>query len=153
MMSEDYLGLDITVDEQVSMPVGYNRADVSTVVEAVLAAEHATGHWSIAIVFAGDADLQRLHREYMGDDTPTDILTFPCEDGWPGEADVVQGGDIAISVDRAAEQCVDEGWSAARELLFLVAHGILHLLGWDDLAPEDRARMLDRQREILATVA
>jgi probable rRNA maturation factor len=152
MTADDVFALDITVDEQAPMPEGCDPADVSRVVEAVLAAERATGEWDIAIVFAGDDELQRLHREFLNDDTPTDILTFAHEASWPGEEDGAQGGDIAISVDRAAEQCIDEGWPAARELLFLVAHGMLHLLGWDDHSPEDRVKMLDRQREILATV-
>lgn len=152
MTVEDEFNLDITIDVQVPMPDGYIEPDVSRVVIAVLTAEHATGQWDVAIVFTGDDELQRLHREFLNDDTPTDILTFPHEASWPGEADGAQGGDIAISVDRAVDQCIDEGWPAAREILFLVAHGMLHLLGWDDHSPAERAKMLDRQREILTTL-
>jgi probable rRNA maturation factor len=151
-MTEGALETSVNVDEQVAMPHGYSPGDVERVVEAALRAEGASGPWEISIVFADDDELRRLHREYLGDDTPTDIMTFPNESGdgdWFGDESGSVGGDIAISVDRAREQCADEGWDACRELLFLVAHGVLHLLGWDDATAESRAAMLDRQREIL----
>jgi probable rRNA maturation factor len=151
-MTSNGLDVSVTVDEQAAMPDGYSAEDVHRVVASTLRAVGAGGAWDISIVFAGDDELQRLHRDYLNDDTPTDIMTFPNEpdDGeWFGGESGASGGDIAISVDRASEQCVDEGWDASRELLFLVAHGVLHLLGWDDSTPESRVAMLDRQREIL----
>jgi probable rRNA maturation factor len=146
------LDVSVAIDEEVAMPSGYVASEVERLVEATLRAEGATGTWLISIVFTDDDELQRLHRDYLGDDTPTDIMTFPSDpdDGdWIGNGTGASGGDIAISVDRAREQCADEGWDASRELLFLVAHGVLHLVGWDDRTTESRAAMLDRQREIL----
>jgi probable rRNA maturation factor len=135
------------------MPPGYDPRRIERIVAATVGAERHAHDWDVAIAFVSDDELQALHRDFMDDDTPTDIMTFPrVDDGpWmPGSG--VFGGDIAISVDRAAEQCVDEGWVVARELEFLVVHGMLHLMGWDDTTPEDRARMLDRQREILTAI-
>jgi rRNA maturation RNase YbeY len=54
-------------------------------------------------------------------------------------------------VDTARENAAIVGWSLADELFFLVAHGILHLLDWDDHSTEDRTAMLDRQRVLLAS--
>lgn len=151
MSSDIPFELDITISEQVPMPDGYQPVDVNAAIRAILVAEQAAGSWDVSIAFCDDSELRRLHREFLADDTPTDIMTFPSDRDWLGEK-TLRGGDIAISVDRAIEQSVDEGWSPARELLFLVAHGVLHLLGWDDSTPEDRTRMLDRQREILSSI-
>ena len=133
------------------MPAGYSQHDTELVVAAALKAESASGPWAVSVAFTNDAELQDLHRDYLDDDTPTDIMTFPFEvDGdWAGVGDTVRGGDIAISVDRASEQAADGDWSAVSELKFLVAHGVLHLLGWDDSTMEKRDAMLDRQRAIL----
>jgi len=151
-MSVPGIHLVLSIDEQVPMPEGYDVDRIHAVIRASLEQEAAVGQWEIAIAFVSDADMQVLHRDFLDDDSPTDIMTFPREAAWPGESDVANGGDIAISVDRAATQSVDEGWGTAQELEFLVAHGMLHLLGWDDHTPEDRAAMLDRQREILRLV-
>ena len=94
-----------------------------------------------------DRRLRGLHRDFMGIDEATDVMTFPS--GEPG----VAGGDIAVSVDRAAAQGPGFGHSAAEEAAFLVVHGLLHLLGWDDAADDDRAAMLARQQEIIGGFA
>jgi probable rRNA maturation factor len=150
-MTNQSLDIDVTIDERVMMPPGFSAADIEQVVAAVLHAESATGPWEVSVAFTSDADLQVLHRDYLDDDSPTDIMTFPFEDDgdWAGVGETVRGGDIAISVDRAAEQAADGNWSTSSELRFLVAHGVLHLLGWDDSTPEKRVAMLDRQSAIL----
>jgi probable rRNA maturation factor len=81
----------------------------------------------------------------MGIDEQTDVMTFPAGEEEEREA----GGDIVISIDRAAEQGPEHGHTTAEEVAFLIVHGVLHLCGWDDHAAEDRAAMLERQREIL----
>jgi rRNA maturation RNase YbeY len=98
--------------------------------------------WAVSIVLTDDAHLTRLHGEFMGIPEPTDIMTFPDDDD--------PGGDIVISVEQAERQRHDDGWSLADELRFLVAHGALHLAGWDDATDQERAVMLDRQRQIIA---
>lgn len=144
--------LDLTVIPEAPVPVGFDEASLRPLVSHVLAAERARGAWSVSIVFATDAALQRLHARFMGLDSPTDILTFPYADEGSAAGDDPSGGDIAISVDRAKEQAAEEGWSLDTELRFLVAHGLLHLLGWDDAMPAERAAMLARQRELLSEV-
>ena len=103
----------------------------------------------------GDAEMQRMNRAFMGLDSPTDIMTFPHEtDDWAfggGDDDDARGGDIVISVETASAQAVEGGWEPGDELRFLIAHGLLHLLGWDDRDDADRAAMLERQRALLAS--
>ncbi|MCA9879688.1 MAG: rRNA maturation RNase YbeY [Thermomicrobiales bacterium] len=105
---------------------------------AVLRAEAAQGDWDITVALVSDAELQSLHARFMNIDEPTDIMTFSFDDGLPG-------GELAISVDHARNRAGEWGNSPAQEIEFLVAHGILHLLGWRDESEEQRAAMLSRQ--------
>jgi probable rRNA maturation factor len=112
-----------------------------------LDAEEAAGNWRIELVLADDALLRRLHREFMGLDSSTDIITFP--DHEPDAEEPVSGGQIYISVERAAAQAAEFGQTVSEEIEFLVLHGVLHLCGWDDNTDAKRERMLNRQTELL----
>lgn len=103
--------------------------------------EGMSGRWEIALVLTSDGHLTELHAEFMDIAEPTDIMTFPSDD--------VQGGDIVISIEQAERQRQDDDWDLKSELRFLVTHGALHLAGWDDATPDDRAAMIARQREIV----
>jgi probable rRNA maturation factor len=95
-----------------------------------------------------DDRLRALHREFMAIDEPSDVMTFPAD-----ASDGAFGGDIAVSVDRASEQAAEFGNSQTGEIEFLLVHGLLHLSGWDDATEGERARMLDRQAQLLACFA
>ena len=116
--------------------------------EAALAYEGAAGDITISVV--DDEEIHRMNREYRGVDRPTDVLSFPAAEGdaFPAIPDAVLG-DIAISLPRAEMQAEEYGHSLLRELTFLTVHGMLHLLGYDHMMDEDRARMFARQDEIL----
>lgn len=144
--------LDLLVIDEVPVPAGLDQESLRPLVTHILGAEHAAGDWTVCIVFTSDGTLRRLHAQFMGLDSPTDIMTFPYGDEDAEQAQD-QGGDVVISVDRAREQAVDDAWDLTAELRFLVAHGLLHLLGWDDATPEQRQAMLDRQRELVSGVS
>lgn len=76
-------------------------------------------------LITGDAELQRLNREFRGKDYATDVLSFPSSPPCPGL------GDIAISLPRARCQARMFGHTAETELRILMLHGVLHLLGMD----------------------
>jgi probable rRNA maturation factor len=83
-------------------------------------------------LFTDDRELQRLNREFLGSDYPTDVLSFPAGDG-------SGAGDLAISVARAREQAAGLKHSLGDELRILMLHGLLHLLGMDH--DKDRGAM------------
>ncbi|MGI9252256.1 MAG: rRNA maturation RNase YbeY [Thermomicrobiales bacterium] len=139
--------LEFDLIEETDIPAGFSSEEAERMASFLLRLEGQTGSWSVAVALVDEARLQELHRDFMGIDEPTDVMTFPAET--PG----VGGGDIAISIDRAGEQGPEHGLTAAEETMFLIAHGLLHLCGWDDATPEDRAAMLDRQREVLSAFA
>lgn len=92
---------------------------------------------SLGIRFAGDREVRRLNRTYRGKDRPTDVLSFPGEDG--------HLGDILISVPVARRQAAAAGCSVERELQVLLLHGLLHCLGHDHETDEGEMERLERR--------
>jgi probable rRNA maturation factor len=90
-------------------------------------------------LLAGDRELRRLNREFLGWDHPTDVLAFP-EPGPDGFL-----GELAISVDRAREQARALGHSLEDEIRILMLHGVLHLVGMDH--EKDRGRMARAEKK------
>jgi probable rRNA maturation factor len=115
------------------------------------AAQHDTslpvGEWDVTVRLTDDERIAEIHHEFFGDDSATDVISFPS-----GELlDASRGylGDIVISVDTAKSNAGDVGHSADREMAFLILHGLLHLVGHTDETPEEKRRMLERQQAIL----
>jgi probable rRNA maturation factor len=75
----------------------------------------------ITCLITDDEELRRLNRQFRGADYPTDVLSFPCD----------AGGEIAISLNRAATQAAEHGHSIDAEVRILMLHGALHLTGLD----------------------
>jgi probable rRNA maturation factor len=123
------------------------RVDDARLREAVRAVvEEASIHQAeISVAVVDDAAIQELNRRYLRHDEPTDVLSFLLE-----RAQDRLEGEIVVSADTARRTAPRFGWSAADELLFYVVHGTLHLVGYDDQTPGDRARMRARERECLA---
>jgi rRNA maturation RNase YbeY len=143
--ASERLDLSFSLVTEAEPPPGTASDELESLASFVLASEGATGSWAITVALVDDARLQSLHRDFMGVDTPTDIMTFPADEA-AGEA---QGGELAISVDHAMTQAVTWGLSPGEEIAFLVVHGLLHLVGWRDDTDEQRARMLARQHDLI----
>lgn len=140
------LALEIDVILEANPPPGLNPAELERLAAFALDREGASGRWAVAVVLTSDQRLRELHRDFMGIDSETDVMSFPSEDA----PDRDGGGDIVVSVERAAEQAPEFGHDPATEVRFLVVHGLLHLCGWTDEDEERRAAMLARQTELLA---
>jgi probable rRNA maturation factor len=139
------LDLSFSLVTETEAPPGVSSDELETLASFVLSSEKATGSWEITTALVDDARLQSLHRDFMGIDTPTDIMTFPAET----PAGETQGGELAISVDHAMTQAVAWGLSPGEEIAFLVVHGLLHLCGWRDDTDEQREKMLERQHDLI----
>ena len=106
----------------------------------------------LAIVVTDEGALHELNLRHRGVDAPTDVLAFPDETrgpfvGAPGLPRYL--GDVIISFPRAAIQARKGKHTVQAELQLLVVHGVLHLLGYDDVAAEQRAQMWAVQAEIV----
>lgn len=104
------------------------------------------------LVLTDDEQLQRMNLQYLGIDAPTDVLSFPADFVDP-DSHHPYLGDILISVERAVLQAQSQDHPAAQELLLLVVHGILHLLGYDHAEEAEKARMWSIQDQIMSRLA
>ena len=98
-----------------------------------VAARLPDGTATVAVRLTGDTELRRLNREYAGEDSVTDVLSFA------GSGEHV--GDLAISWPTAVRQSNTFGHDAETEVALLSVHGLLHLLGWDHAATLQRREM------------
>jgi probable rRNA maturation factor len=107
--------------------------------------------YSMTILMSDDSQLQSLNRDYLKIDAPTDVLSFPS-----GETDLETGakylGDVIISVPRAEQQAKAASHPLEAEVQLLVVHGVLHLLGFDHAAADEKAHMWKAQGEILKSL-
>jgi probable rRNA maturation factor len=130
---------------------------VRRAVRATLKQEGIPLSCEVSVTLVDDARIRELNREYMGTDTPTDVLSFPQEtpQGRPplrpsGRRSAL--GDIVVSLETVARQAEDHGVSYERELALMVAHSTLHLLGYDHAEPLERAVMWERQEAVVQTL-
>ena len=102
----------------------------------------------LSIVLTDNARLHELNLNYLGIDSPTDVLSFPASETDP-ETGGRYIGDILISIPRAREQANAAGHPLESEVQLLVVHGVLHLLGHDHAQAEEKRRMWKAQAGIL----
>ena len=123
--------------------------DLNLLEQAALAAlTHQSAEGDLTIVLADDEELQRLNRDFLGIDAPTDVLSFPASETDP-ETGAAYLGDIILSIPRADAQAQAAGHPLADEARLLVVHGVLHLLGHDHAEPDEKAKMWKAQGEVL----
>ena len=101
---------------------------------------------NVSVLITDNDEIQGLNLEYRQKDAPTDVLSFPLFDE-DGNLDEEELGDIVISLERAKAQAEEYNHSLKREVAFLTAHSMLHLLGYDHENGEQE--MYVKQDEIL----
>ncbi len=116
----------------------------------------------LSLCFVDDAAMRVLNTHYLGRRETTDVLAFPLENGdcpclenrdshhFPKEHLL---GDVVISAEKALAEARRRRTPVARELALYTAHGVLHLLGYDDHTPAARRRMRRAERRALAAVS
>ena len=104
----------------------------------------------ISLLLTGNDEIQVINREYREKDAPTDVISFAyheSDDFEIGPYDTL--GDIVISLERVVEQAKEYNHSPKREFYYVLTHGLLHLLGYDHIEPEDKVVMRKKEEEIL----
>ena len=119
---------------------------VERVVAATLANTRHVGEISVALV--DDIEIARLNELFLGHARPTDVLAFDLSEE---DADTLDG-EIIVSTETAVREARNHTHSAESELLFYIAHGMLHLRGRQDDTSEKRLAMHNEQRAILRTL-
>lgn len=100
----------------------------------------------LSVLLVGDRAIRRLNRRWRKVDRATDVLSFPTA-AVPGAGPAL--GDVVISIDTAARRARAEGRRVTAELERYLAHGLLHLMGYDHEAPEEAKRMARREEDLL----
>lgn len=108
----------------------------------------------LAITLVDVERMTELHIEFMDEPGPTDVLSFPMDELRIPEPDAAAEpgilGDIVLCPEFARTQAAERGRTLDAELVFLVVHGILHLVGFDHATQEEYDDMFSRQDELLA---
>jgi probable rRNA maturation factor len=119
----------------------------------------------VELTLCGDAEMERLNFDHMGERGPTDVLSFPLHewavDGTLSHLSDDDGvsppgpmmlGDLVIDVDQAVRQAAEGSWSVLEELVLLAIHGTLHLLGHDHAELDEEATMRHVEHSVLNTL-
>ncbi|MEC9475421.1 MAG: rRNA maturation RNase YbeY [Planctomycetota bacterium] len=129
-------GFSVEVEIQdLQEAISIDHQQVEDLVRFVLRRENHGGR--VGICFVDDERIAQLHGEFMDDPTATDVITFPLEETI---AELVDG-EIVISTDTALKQASEHNFGPLREVHLYVVHGLLHLLGHDDLDPQEAEQM------------
>lgn len=108
----------------------------------------------LTIMFVDPDPIAQLHMRWMNLEGPTDVMSFPMDELRPGDGKTTMEGvlgDLVICPWVAAQQAAAAGHSTMQEMMLLTIHGILHLLGYDHVTPEQERQMFGLQRQLLLT--
>lgn len=134
------------------------------VTEGVLDYENCPYESQVELLLTDNEEIQRINNEFRGIDRPTDVLSFPMiEYSKPSDFSTLEDddsnfdpetgelilGNIVISKEKVLSQAEEYGHSVKREYAFLIAHSMLHLLGYDHMEEDERLIMEEKQRNIL----
>ena len=136
----------------VKIPTGI-RMLVRRCCNAVLKLENFEGPAEISVTFTDNAGIRELNRQYRDKDIETDVLSFPMGENGVWDVDMGTGakilGDIVISMEKARDQAERYGHSFQREVGYLTAHSMLHLLGYDHVDNLEKVRMREKEELIM----
>lgn len=147
-----------------TLPFDVEEVASKVIVEA-LDLENCPYEVSVNVLLTDNEGIHAMNHQYRGIDRPTDVLSFPNVDysspaDFTGIEDTIEDyfdpengelclGDIVISIEKVYEQAEEYGHSPLREYAFLIAHSMLHLLGYDHMESAEAALMEQKQEEIL----
>ena len=154
--------MTLLLEEEVDIPLSFDYRKVAEdVIDKALEVEEFPYEVEVSLVLTDDAAIHELNQQFREMDRSTDVLSFPMMDyPAPGdfslldlsatsENDELILGDIVISVDHVLAQAKEYGQSRKREYAFLIAHSMLHLMGYDHMTPDEATLMEEKQSYIL----
>ena len=108
-------------------------------------------NYVLSLIIVGPRTIKRINRDYRSIDRETDVISFAlldCGEEIKYEKEI-ELGDIFINRKRVLSQAKEYKHSVKREFIFLFVHGLLHLLGYDHMNPEDEKEMFSLQKKIV----
>lgn len=157
--------MTLQIDYETDREIGIEYEELAEkVVQKVLDMEGCPYDAQVNLVLTDNEEIERVNTEFREIHAPTDVLSFPMipfetpadyaiveedQSYFDLDTDELLLGDIMISVDKVFAQAEEYGHSVTREFCFLVAHSMLHLLGYDHMTPEEVVVMENKQRTAL----
>jgi probable rRNA maturation factor len=147
------LTIEIELDDETSSAAPHLPL-LHELAKRALESEGLDGAYHVTISIVDDERIRELNSAHRGIDKVTDVLSFPLLDEdaaafvLPPDTPTYLG-DVVIAIDQARRQAEEYGHSFERELAYLTAHGLLHLLGYDHEDDEEKVQMRAREEEIL----
>ena len=157
--------MTLQIDYETDREIGIEYEELAKkVVQKVLDMEGCPYDAQVNLVLTDNEEIQRVNTEFREIAAPTDVLSLPMipfetpadyaiveedQSYFDLDTDELLLGDIMISVDKVFAQAEEYGHSVTREFCFLVAHSMLHLLGYDHMTPEEAVVMENKQRTAL----
>lgn len=121
---------------------------IEKVVKEVLVYEELPLNCEVSVSFVSNEEIKELNSEFRGIDEETDVLSFPMDEEF-----ILEGprllGDIIISMEKSLEQSMDFGHSLTREIAYLTAHSMFHLLGYDHMEEDEKSLMRSKEKEVM----
>ena len=146
--------MDVLFENNTKEEVNYKL--IENVISEALKYEGVSDNTEISVTIVDNEESRKINNKFRNIDRATDVLSFPLIDfdneDLPNDGSKIYLGDIIISIERAKEQANEYGHSLDREVGFLTAHSMLHLLGYDHMVPEEEKVMFAKQEEILSNL-
>ena len=158
--------MTLNIEEEYALDLGVDyEGTARLVIDRVLESEKCPYEAEVNLLLVSDEEIHRMNREFRQIDRSTDVLSFPqveytspADFSWaeeheadcfdPDSGELVLG-DIVVSLDHVKDQAAQYGHGCRREFAFLIAHSMLHLMGYDHMTETEAADMERRQKEIL----
>lgn len=136
-----------------------NESELAGFAASILERESVDGDSTLSVTFIDSEAIALLNAEHMSKDGPTDVLSFPIEDALPGrpphrsvDGPPLDLGDIFICEDVVDRHATEHEVRFDTEVHLMVAHGVLHILGWDHQTEGEALAMEAREAEHMATI-
>jgi probable rRNA maturation factor len=146
------LNVDFSVED--GLTATWDEPRITALIASIVGRERSgDADYVIGVYLVGNRAIQQLNAEHLHLNSVTDVLSFPLTQAEAGfvlpEGEPVNLGDVVVSYPRAVAQADEYGHSVEREVAYLVAHGVLHLLGYDHEDDLERERMRHKEEEAL----
>lgn len=108
--------------------------------------------WEFSVFLCNDEIIHAMNKLYRNVDEPTDVLSFSQEGSVNPDTGALIAGDVVISYDTVKRHAEEQDIPVGEELLRMLVHGILHLMGMDHEEPIRESSMLKKQEELIASI-
>ncbi len=139
--SQDKVNIDESINEL-----------IEKVVLECLKLEGKSTDYEVSVTFVDDEEIRELNKEYRDVDKSTDVLSFPLDENEfdiPGDTLL---GDIVISAETAKRQSEEYKHSLEREIAYLTAHSMFHLMGYDHMNDAEKKVMRDKEKKVMMSL-